>query len=55
MDEKFRQDIDCMIARLTQMKEEPEMVDFLWWRIFTCDIPRVNRHVADGVLRRIGR
>lgn len=49
MDPQLRLDLECLVARLQQIQttDRPALADFLFSRVLTCDLPRLEEHLRD--------
>ena len=48
MDKNLAVDIQCLLLRIEQINEEQEPEHWLWDRIVTCDVPRLDKHLLEN-------
>lgn len=50
LDDQFQLDLATAIARIMQAYKEPAMREFLLWRLYECDVPRLREYLNDESL-----
>lgn len=48
-------DLLSVVARLEQVKDDPDADPVTFGRIFTCDLPRLRQYLPDGALEELDR